>query len=164
MDTAPVLSSAPAAVAEIWLPADNTLKLGAMMLRIPTYLAESKISGAGLGVFCKTFVSAGTIIWTFHAGFDYIVDELPQDEIQRDFVLKYGYLPIAGEKGWVMCADNARFFNHSDDPTCLDFGPHTTARYDLAPGTELTSDYRSFCRDPFLGFPAHHTARQMEHA
>ena len=164
MDTAPVLSSAPAAVAEIWLPADKTLKLGAMMLRIPTYLAESKISGAGLGVFCKEFVSAGTIIWTFHAGFDYIVDELPQDEIQRDFVLKYGYLPIAGEKGWVMCADNARFFNHSDDPTCLDFGPHTTARYDLAPGTELTSDYRSFCRDPFQGFPDHHTARRMEPA
>jgi hypothetical protein len=52
-----------------------------------------------------------------------------------------------------MCADNARFFNHSDDPTCLDFGPHTAARYDLTPGTELTSDYRSFCRDPFLGFP-----------
>ena len=159
-----MLSSAPAAVAEIWLPADNTLKLGAMMLRIPTYLAESKISGTGLGVFCKEFVSAGTIIWTFHAGFDYIVDELPQDEIQRDFVLKYGYMPIAGEKGWVMCADNARFFNHSDDPTCLDFGPHTTARYDLGAGTELTSDYRSFCRDPFQGFPDHHTARRMEPA
>jgi len=133
-------------------------------LRIPTYLADSKISGAGLGVFCKKFVSAGTIIWTFHAGFDYIVDELPQDEIQRDFVLKYGYLPIAGEKGWVMCADNARFFNHSDDPTCLDFGPHTTARYDLGAGTELTSDYRSFCRDPFQCFPDHHTARRMEPA
>ena len=133
-------------------------------MRIPTYLADSKISGAGLGVFCKKFVSAGTIIWTFHAGFDYIVDEMPQDEIQRDFVLKYGYLPIAGEKGWVMCADNARFFNHSDDPTCLDFGPHTTARYDLGAGTELTSDYRSFCRDPFQGFPDHHTSRRMEPA
>jgi len=47
-----------------------------------------------------------------------------------------------------MCADDARFSNHSDDPTCLDFGPHTTARHDLARGTELTSDYRSFCRDP----------------
>jgi uncharacterized protein len=63
-----------------------------------------------------------------------------------------------------MCADDARFFNHSADPTCLDFGPHTTARYDLAPGTELTSDYRSFCLDPFLGFPDHHTARQLESA
>jgi uncharacterized protein len=146
------------------LPANTTLKLGAMMLRIPTYLAESKISGAGLGVFCKESVTAGRIVWTFRAGFDYIVDDLPKDEILRNFVLKYGYLPITGEKGWVMCADDARFFNHSDDPTCLDFGPHTTARYNLAPGTELTSDYRSFCRDPFVGFPDHHTARQLEPA
>jgi hypothetical protein len=60
-----------------------------------------------------------------------------------------------------MCADNPHFFNHSEDPTCLDFGPHTTARYDLALGTELTSDYRSFCRDPFLGFPDDHTTRQL---
>ena len=118
----------------------------------------------GAAPFCKEFVSSGTIVWTFHAGFDYIVDDLPQDEILRNFVLKYGYLPITGEKGWVMCADDARFFNHSDDPTCLDFGPHTTARHDLARGTELTSDYRSFCRDPFLGFPDHHTARQLEPA
>ena len=132
------------------------------MLRIPTYLAESKISGAGLGLFCKDFVSAGAIVWTFHAGFDYVVDDLPQDEILRNFVLKYGYRPITGEKGWVMCADDARFFNHSDDPSCLDFGRHTTARYNLSPGTELTSDYRSFCLDPFLGFPDRHTARQME--
>jgi hypothetical protein len=134
------------------------------MLRIPTYLAESKISGAGLGLFCKEFVSSGTIIWTFRAGFDYIVDDLPQDEILRNFVLKYGYRPITGEQGWVMCADDARFFNHSDDPTCLDFGPHTTARYNLPPGTELTSDYRSFCLDPFLGFPDHHTVRELEPA
>ena len=141
----------------------RTTKLGGkIMLKIPTYLAESKIPGAGLGLFCKEFVSAGTIIWTFHAGFDYIVDDLPQDEILRNFTLKYGYLPITGEKGWVMCADDARFFNHSDDPTCLDLGSHTTARYDLSPGTELTSDYRSFCRDPFLGFPDHHDARQLE--
>jgi hypothetical protein len=59
-------------------------------------------SGAGHGLFCKEFVSSGTIVWTFHAGFDYIVDDLPQDEILRNFVLKYGYLPITGEKGWVM--------------------------------------------------------------
>jgi uncharacterized protein len=134
--------------------------MGTIMLRIPTYLAKSKILGAGLGLFCQEFVSAGTIIWTFHAGFDYIVDDLPQDEILRNFVVKYGYRPIT--EGWVMCADDARFFNHSDDPTCLDFGQHTTARYNLAPGTELTSDYRSFCRDPFLGFPNQHSARQME--
>jgi uncharacterized protein len=122
------------------------------MMLIPTYLGESKIPGAGLGLFCQEFVPANTPVWKFHEGFDYIVQELPEDELLRKFVLKYGYLPITGEKGWVMCADDARFFNHSEDPTCLDFGTSTTARFDLQAGTELTSDYRSFCRDPFRGF------------
>ena len=122
------------------------------MLLIPTYLAESRIVGAGLGLFCNEFVPAETVVWKFHQGFDYIVDELPQNQVLQNFVLKYGYLPIIGEAGWVMCADDARFFNHSDDPSCLDFGDATTARFDLAPHTELTSDYRTFCRDPFRGF------------
>ena len=122
------------------------------MLVIPSYVGESKIPKAGLGLFCKEFVPANAAIWTFHPGFDYIVEELPENEILKHFVLKYGYLPITGENGWVMCADDARFFNHSDDPTCLDLGNATTARFDLAPYTELTSDYRSFCRDPFRGF------------
>src|SRR6516164_3296260 len=87
--------------------AGRTFKLGATMLRIPTYLAESKISGAGLGLFCKEFVSSGTIVWTFHAGFDYIVDDLPQDEILRNFVLKYGYLPIRGRRAG-SCAPTMR--------------------------------------------------------
>ena len=132
------------------------------MLLVPTYLAESKILGAGLGLFCKELVMSGAIIWTFCDGFDYVVDELPSEGLLRSFIEKYGYLPITGEKGWVMCADDARFFNHSDDPTCLDIGAHTTARYDLIAGTELTSDYRTFCRDPFLGFPSYEDARQVE--
>jgi len=37
-------------------------------------------------------------------------------------------------------------------PACLDLGEVITARFDLPPGTGLTSDYRSFCRDPFDGF------------
>lgn len=122
------------------------------MLLIPTYIAESKIPGAGLGLYCKDFVPANTFIWTFHHGFDYIVETLPEEVILKDFVLKYGYLPLTGETGWVMCADDARFFNHSDDPTCLDFASTTAARFELAPHTELTSDYRSFCRDPFRVF------------
>lgn len=122
------------------------------MLLIPTYLAASKIPDAGLGIFCRDPIAAGTIIWEFTKGFDYIVKELPQGEILRNFVVKYGYVPLDGERRWVMCADDARFFNHSDDPTCLDEGEYTTARFDLAAGTELTSDYRAFCREPFMGF------------
>jgi uncharacterized protein len=121
------------------------------MLLIPTFLAESKIPGAGLGLFCVNPVPVGTVIWQFHVGFDYVVKELPEHDTMRNFVRKYGYLPISGEPGWVMCADDARFFNHSEEPTCLDVGESTTARFDLIPGTELTSDYRAFCRG-FIGF------------
>lgn len=122
------------------------------MLLIPTYLAPSQIPGAGLGVFCKSSVTQGTPIWEFTPGFDYIVEAFPQNPLHRQFVLKYGYMPLTGPEHWIMCADDARFFNHSDEPTCLDIGEFTTARFDLAPDTELTSDYRSFCRDPFIGF------------
>ena len=123
------------------------------MLLIPTFLAESTIPGAGLGVFCRDFVPAGTIIWAFHPGFDYVVEHLPDDPTLAAFVQKYGYVPLDdGPRRWVMCADDARFFNHSDDPSCLDEGEFTTARFDLAPRTELTSDYRAFCREPFAGF------------
>ena len=122
------------------------------MLLIPTYIAESRIDGAGLGLYCKEFVAAETAVWQFHEGFDYIVPELPDNQLLRNFVMKYGCLPITGESGWVMCADDARFLNHSEDPNCWDFGDSTTARFDLAPHTELTSDYRTFCRDPFCGF------------
>lgn len=124
------------------------------MLLIPTYLAESEIPNAGLGIFCKEFVSQSTVIWKFHLGFDYIIDRLPDDVVMRAFVMKYGYQPIDGKDHWIMCADDARFFNHSENPSCLDTGDVTSARFDLVPGTELTSDYRVFCRDPFVGFRA----------
>ena len=122
------------------------------MLLIPTYLAESRIPGAGIGVYCTEFVPQGTVIWEFVPGFDYIVEKLPENDVIRDFVVKYGYRPITGENHWVMCADNGRFFNHHEDPSCLDIGAVTSARFDLSPGTELTSDYRVFCSDPFSGF------------
>lgn len=126
--------------------------MGVKVLLIPTFLATSKIPEAGLGIFCSQPVKAGTLIWEFTRGFDYVVRELPENLIHRRFVEKYGYVPLPDPTHWVMCADDARFINHSDDPTCLDIGEFTTARHDLAAGTELTSDYRSFCKNPFTGF------------
>ena len=123
-----------------------------LMMLINTYLAPSRIPGAGLGVFCTDFVREGTTVWDFVAGFDYVVDTLPDHPVLRDYVIKYGYVPLEGPRRWIMCADNGRFFNNNDDPTCLDTAEVTVAGHDLMPGTELTSDYRAFCRDPFAGF------------
>ena len=124
------------------------------MLLIRTYIAESSIPGAGMGLFCAEPVKAGTPIWQFMPGLDYEVHDLPENEVARAFVLKYGYMPLDEPRRWVMCVDDARFFNHSDDPTCIETDDGTVARFDLQPGTELTTDYRAFSRDPFTGFGA----------
>lgn len=105
-----------------------------------------------MGLFCAEPVKAGTTVWQFMPGLDYEVRELPENEVARAFVLKYGYMPLDEPRRWVMCVDDARFFNHSDDPTCLETDNGTVARFDLQPGTELTTDYREFARDPFAGF------------
>lgn len=122
------------------------------MLRIPTFLAPSAIPGAGLGLFTRDPVRRGTIIWQFDHGFDQEVRALPEDPILRRFVLVYGYCPHDEPKRWVLCMDDARFFNHSDTPNCTDTDDFTRAGRDLEAGEELTSDYRAFCRDPFSGF------------
>lgn len=124
------------------------------MLRIPTFLASSNIPNAGLGLFTRDAVPAGTILWQFDAGFDQEIRVLPEDPILRRYVLIYGYIPHDEPKRWVLCLDDARFFNHSDTPNCADLDDYTRAARDLRAGEELTSDYRAFCRDPFAGFEA----------
>jgi hypothetical protein len=122
------------------------------MMRVPTYLAPSLIPGAGLGVFTSGFVRAGEVIWQFEPGLDLLLDGLPQDPILRDFVEKYGYEPIGEPGKWLLCMDNGRFVNHSESPNTRDTRNHTFALVDLPPGTEITSDYRTFCIQPFLGW------------
>lgn len=124
------------------------------MLRIPTYLAPSTIPGAGLGLFTRDAVPRGTVIWQFDPAFDREIFELPEDPLLRRYVLVYGYVPHDEPRRWVLCVDDARFFNHSDTPNCADTDDYTRAGRDLAAGEELTSDYRAFCRDPFAGFEA----------
>lgn len=131
------------------------------MLLIPTFLAESKIPGAGIGLFCAEFVPANTVVWRFHAGFDFIVETLPDNEIMRAFVQKTGWLRRNGAEGWVMSADDNRFFNHSETPNCIDIDEVTTvARFDLTAGDEMTLDYRTFSHEDFLDNAAFETPQQ----
>ena len=49
---------------------------------------------------------------------------------------------------WKMCGDNMRFSNHSDEPNLLSAGGafgDDIAAFDLAPGAELTVNYRVIC-------------------
>lgn len=113
------------------------------MLLVQTYLDRSPIHGIGL--FAGEFIPKGTVIWSFTPGLDLKlrpgrVERLP--EPARAWVLHYGYY-LADEKRWVVCVDDARFFNHSADPNTRNTRT-TVALRDIEKGEELTSDYHEF--------------------
>ena len=126
------------------------------MLRVKTRLGLSKIDGIGL--FANQFIPRDTIVWEFNPLIDL---RLREDEIQtlaegaRQQVQKYSYRDeLTGL--YIFCGDDARFFNHSDDPNCVDvnwgpFGGRTIAAIDIAQGDELTCNYASFDKDLMNG-------------
>lgn len=121
---------------------------------VHTELKPSPIHG--IGVFLTEAVKAGQLIWRFDSRIDRVfsdaeLHEMP-DALQR-YLRTYSTLhePM---KLWVLCGDNGRHFNHSDEPTTRSLGiafGDDVAATDLAAGTELTSDYRTICDAMRLG-------------
>ena len=118
------------------------------MLMVETELRASPIEG--IGVFLKEPVRAGQLIWRFDSRIDRVFsdDELREmpEELQR-FLRTYSTLH-AELKVWVLCGDNGRHFNHSDQPNTVSLGVafgDDVAAADLPAGTELTTDYNSIC-------------------
>ncbi|MCB1169636.1 MAG: SET domain-containing protein [Leptospiraceae bacterium] len=112
---------------------------------VRTYIEKSSIHGMGL--FADEFIPAGAVIWQLMPGFDSIIAET---EIQglppvvRDYVDRFGYLNPE-IKGYVLCADDARFFNHSDEPNTVSLSQEVTvALQDIQKGQELTCNYFEF--------------------
>lgn len=118
------------------------------MLMVRTELRASDIHG--IGVFLVEPVRAGQLIWRFDSRIDRVFsdDELEDmPELLQSFLRTYSTLH-ADLRLWVLCGDNGRHFNHSDEPNTrslgIAFGDDVAAR-DLPAGTELTSDYRTIC-------------------
>ena len=114
------------------------------MLRVPTFVAPSPISGVGL--FTVTDLPSGMIIWEYDDSVDWRMTHAELDafpEPYRTRLLHYVYEDQPGV--FVLCGDNAKFMNHADDPNCEDpEGAFTLARRDIRAGEELTCDYRTF--------------------
>jgi len=116
------------------------------MLLVPTFLAPSPIHGIRL--FAAAPIAAGTVLWRLDESFDRAIDEVEcarLDLVAQLQVQRYAYIdPVRRVR--VLCGDDARFFNHSDDANCRDAvesgGTLTVAVRDIVAGEELTWDYR----------------------
>jgi uncharacterized protein len=116
------------------------------MLYVKTILKESPIHG--LGLFAAEPIMKDTLIWEFNPLFDKkiydgILSMLPT--LVQEFIKTYGFLDPSGY--WILCSDNARFMNHSDNPTCKDKNQILDyAAKDIEAGEELTCNYYVFDR------------------
>jgi len=125
------------------------------MLLVTTFLDRSSIHGIGL--FADTFIRSGTVIWRFDS---YVDRRLTAAEIEqlaapcRQQILRYTYREKMSGL-YVLCGDDARFFNHSQDPNCTDLdddsGGVTVAIRNISAGEELTCDYGLFDLDLLEG-------------
>lgn len=122
------------------------------MLLVKTKLGLSRIQGIGL--FADQFIAEKTIIWQFNPVIDLRLscEQIAHlAEAARAQIQKYSYR----EKHtglYVLCGDDARFFNHAAEPNCFDVcdgGEQdlTIAHRDICAGEELTCDYALFDMD-----------------
>ncbi len=128
------------------------------MLLIKTKIAPSKIDGIGL--FADGFIPKGAYIWKFKKEFDMRVGKEYPDKLQepaKSYFMRYAY-QNPKTLNYVLCTDDARFFNHSNTPntSCVkdpeDEDTANVAARDIQAGEELTIDYREFDANPFYGF------------
>ena len=127
------------------------------MLLVRTRLQPSPIDGIGL--FADEFIPRGTVIWRFDPTIDQRFDGSALKSLSdgaREQIEKYSYREKHSGL-YVLCGDDARFFNHSAEPNCYDIyeseghpdDAHdvTIALRDIHPGEELTCDYSLFDQD-----------------
>jgi hypothetical protein len=118
------------------------------MLMVETELRQSGIHGTG--VFLLEDVKEGQLIWRFDSRIDRVFADAELEEMParlREFLRVYStYQEQSGL--WVLCGDNGRHFNHSDEPNTVSMGVafgDDIAAADLPAGTELTTDYNMIC-------------------
>ena len=118
------------------------------MLCIKTKLKISKISG--LGLFADQFIKKNTIVWRFDPSIDLLfsIENIEKLSLHsKKQMYNYAFLDKTHRK-YMLCGDDARFFNHSDNPNCDDSLPDITiALRNIKVGEELTVNYNTFYED-----------------
>ena len=117
------------------------------MLLVKTILGQSNISGIGL--FTDESIKKGTVVWKYNTTFDHLFTKEEMNQLSdaaKEQLHKYAYFDEKYGK-YLLCGDDARFFNHSDNPNCLDNISDediSVAGRDIEKGEELTCNYKTF--------------------
>ncbi|MEK6907372.1 MAG: SET domain-containing protein [Nanoarchaeota archaeon] len=115
------------------------------MLLVKTKLGLSKIHG--IGIFADQPISKGTTVWKFNPLIDKYISKSDLKQIPlvlQEQLHKYIFLD-KNQKKYLLCGDDARFFNHSNKPNCDDSVDNvTTAIKEIKKGEELTVNYKLF--------------------
>jgi uncharacterized protein len=117
------------------------------MLIIETYLAPSRLHG--LGVFASEPVAAGQVVSRFMPPFDVqfpaellAVLSAAEQKYLRHFSYRSKFTGL-----YILTGDHDRYMNHSANPNVgmnPDGSANNLALCPIAPGEELTCDYRTF--------------------
>lgn len=127
------------------------------MILVKSKTGQSKIHGIGL--FSEQFISKSIKVWEYTNWFDFSLDKKQVEKLSdsaREQFLNYAYLSKETNK-YVLCSDDARFFNHHKNANITCRVPENTefedalecfALRDIMVGEELTCDYSEFDLNP----------------
>jgi hypothetical protein len=115
------------------------------MLLVETTVRPSKIHG--LGCFTNEFIPKGKRVWVFDRRIDPIIYKAHLSRLPKAMQTFLDEKGFAATRRWrqciVLCGDDSRYMNHSDDPNTV----KNIACRDIEAGDELTCDYWSFDLD-----------------
>lgn len=120
------------------------------MLVVNTTIKISPVHG--MGCFANQKIKAGELVWQFDPRVDI---RLPAEEVKnlpeaaQAFFKIYAYWEEhEGKSVVVLCADHAKYTNHSEQPNVImGEGDTTIAARDIEVGEELTCNYYLFDSD-----------------
>jgi SET domain-containing protein len=117
------------------------------MILVKTKIGPSKVHGIGL--FADQFIPKGTVTFEYTPSFDVSftkeeIEKMPK--ITQDYLIFYTYFDKKRNK-YVLCSDNQRFINHTDDINKMNIKStpdQDVAMRDIQPGEEFLCNYNDF--------------------
>ena len=114
------------------------------MLIIRAWVGPSKIQG--LGLIAHEFIPKGTVIWKLVPGFDLLLSDeevknLPPSAQEQVYHYAFFHPKL---KKHVLCADDDKFTNHSDNANSRFCDDHAITIRDIQEGEEITDNYSEY--------------------